>query len=213
MTSENQSPARWIVFGVGTTEPNRRGEIDNIGAVVVEKLADRFGCTMQDCGPISLGKVFSKDAKLALRLVCPNTSLAMGDDAVMLTKTKVDFDLGCAVLVYGDNSFALGKVKVKRKGGLAGGPISAAFIRTYGDKQVIRIRVGIGSKGKRAAVVSDEACQRLARGVNLAANVVSTLLEYGYEAAVKKSNHEDKPKPTTPIQVPTLLPIDSGGPL
>lgn len=186
----------WLIFGVGSPEPRFLGSYFNVGAAVVDLLADQAGMQLKEAGPIR--SCLFQTSQARVRLIKPNVVPELASLAVLLAKNHCRFDPNCVALIYGDNSYSMGSVKIKRKGGLSGNKVIGEFNSTFGQKSVVRIRVGLGvPKSKRDGNSSDsEATSKLLRGLYIAADVVRMLTNEGYAKASDLANKASKGLPT-----------------
>lgn len=141
----------WLIVGLGNPEDKYKNNRHNAGFMAVDQIADdnmfpNFKSKFQ--GEISEGRLGGQ--KVAL--LKPQTY--MNESGVSVRKAadfyKIEPDK--IIVFYDELDLAPGKVKVKRGGG-AGGHNGIKSIDSHlGDKDYLRVRLGIGHPGDKNRV-------------------------------------------------------------
>lgn len=182
-----------VVVGLGNPGKEYAETRHNVGFLVVEELARRWN--------VSFGKERrgSRTARAhigaeAVLLMQPQTYMNCSGDAV----ARLDADLrptpSDLIAVHDELDLPLGRVAVKRGGGV-GGHRGLASLVSWGDSEFVRVRVGIGRPpaGQDASAYVLRAFRTEERGsidesVRCAANAVESILLDGLERAMNKFN-------------------------
>jgi len=186
---------KWLIFGVGSPETRFLGTRFNVGAAVVDLLADRGGGQLVERGPIQ-SEIVSFGNTMA-RLAKPNVIPEMAEDAIALLKKHCPYEDGCVALIYGDPDYLPGQVKIKRKGGASGHKIICEFNQVFGTSSVVRVRVGMGrvkndNYYELPVDVVDEHAAAVARGIQNASMILQALIADGYSAAIDVAGKANK---------------------
>ena len=173
----------WLIFGSSSPEPKFFGSRFNIGAAVLDLVAEGRG-EFRDSGPISSALI--EIGGRSVRLVKPNVVPEMVDDCLLLAKAKFLHTIGSVVVIYGDPDHGAGTVKLKRTGGSNGNRVVTNLLR-YFDPNVVRIRVGMGRLPKIQRDwldVSEKTGKYVLEGIAVAAEAVESLVRDGYGKTV-----------------------------
>ena len=133
-----------VIIGLGNPGPEYKKTRHNIGFWVVEVLAQRWGIRLSRRAFLSLtGDGQLKGEKVLL--VQPETYMNRSGETAIKIRNFYRLELSDFVVVHDDLDLPLGRVRVKRGGGGAGGNRGvASLIAAFGSKEFIRIKVGIG---------------------------------------------------------------------
>jgi PTH1 family peptidyl-tRNA hydrolase len=199
----------WLVIGLGNPGPAYAGNRHNVGAMVVEELANRYGSPAAVASATKPGK---RPAAAAFR---PHRSRALvrevrlgtasggapGPRAVLAVPTTFMNDSGGSVssllkffsvdpthliVVHDELDIPAGTVRLKRGGGEGGHNGLRSVTKSLGSKDYLRVRVGIGRPPGRMdpadfVLKSFSATERAALPFTLgaAADAVESLVEVG----------------------------------
>jgi peptidyl-tRNA hydrolase, PTH1 family len=133
-----------VIIGLGNPGPEYRKTRHNVGFWVVEVLAQRWGIRLSRRAFLSLtGDGQLKGEKILL--VQPETYMNRSGETARRIRDFYRLELSDFVVVHDDLDLPLGRVRVKRGGGGAGGNRGvASLIAAFGSKEFVRIKVGIG---------------------------------------------------------------------
>jgi len=133
-----------LVVGLGNPGPDYAGTRHNVGADVVELLAQRHGARLKRGKELALVadiRVGSQRLALAFPQTYMNES---GRSVVALVRRYGIEELWRLVVVHDELDLALGKLQVKAGGGLAGHNGLRSIKAHLHDDSFTRIRIGIG---------------------------------------------------------------------
>jgi PTH1 family peptidyl-tRNA hydrolase len=133
-----------VIIGLGNPGPEYRKTRHNVGFWVVDVLAQRWGIRLSRRAFLSLtGDGQLKGEKVLL--VQPETYMNRSGETAIKIRDFYRLELADFVVVHDDLDLPLGRVRVKRGGGGAGGNRGvASLIAAFGSKEFVRIKVGIG---------------------------------------------------------------------
>lgn len=133
-----------VIIGLGNPGPEYCRTRHNVGFWVVDVLAARWGIRMSRRAFLSL----TGDGQLRgekVLLVQPETFMNRSGDAAIQLRDFYRLALSDFVVIHDDLDLPLGRVRVKRGGGGAGGNRGvASLISAFDSKEFARIKVGIG---------------------------------------------------------------------
>lgn len=141
----NFSPLK-IIIGLGNPGPGYEITRHNAGFMVIDELSLRHGFGKWEKGSWSLLQRANFGQAGAI-LAKPQTYVNRSGAAVAALLDSFGLGPGDLVVVHDDLDIALGRVKLKTKGGDCGHKGVGSTIETLGTGQFIRIRVGIGRPG------------------------------------------------------------------
>lgn len=166
-----------LVVGLGNPGARYRSTRHNVGFMVVERLARRWGIDLggrRHGAEIGVGEVAGARAVLAK----PHTFMNASGDSIVKLRRAYRVEPGDVVAIHDDLDLAVGRVRIRGGGGAGGHRGVASLIAALGS-EFPRVRVGIGrppggedpvdfvlerfEPGERAAV--DAAIERAADGV------------------------------------------------
>ena len=133
-----------VIIGLGNPGPEYRKTRHNVGFWVVDVLAQRWGIRLSRRAFLSLtGDGQLKGEKVLL--VQPETYMNRSGETAIRIRDFYRLELSDFVVVHDDLDLPLGRVRVKRGGGGAGGNRGvASLIAAFSSKEFVRIKVGIG---------------------------------------------------------------------
>jgi PTH1 family peptidyl-tRNA hydrolase len=180
-----------VVIGLGNPGPEYRKARHNVGFWVIELLAERWVTRLSRHAFLALiGEAQWRGEKILL--VQPQTYMNRSGESVIRIRDFYHLDLGDLIVIHDDLDLPLGRVRIKRGGGGAGGNRGvASIIESLGSKDFIRVKVGIGRPpGRRdpAHFVLQPFTQQeevfILPAVDRAATAVETVLSEGVDKAM-----------------------------
>ena len=181
---------RWIVLGLGNPGAKYAGNRHNIGAIVIESLADdrglkfkshKSGCLVAEGG----GVVFARPTSYMNESGRPTAAL------VRFYKTPLDRFL----VVHDELDIPFGDIRIKLGGGVAGHNGLRSIAQHLGTKDFARLRFGIsrppGQRDPADHVLSDFAKgerDELSGLIEDAKSAVEKVVEDGVERAMNEVN-------------------------
>jgi PTH1 family peptidyl-tRNA hydrolase len=189
------TPADLLVVGLGNPGSEYQASRHNVGAEVVELLAQRHGGTLKRTRERALvAEVRIEDDRVALAF--PQTYMNLSGEAVaLLVKRHGITDPERIVIVHDELDLPLGRIQVKRGGGLAGHNGLRSIKAHLHTDEFVRVRIGIG-KPVAKEHGADHVLRRPAKrdrleldvSVNEAADAVELIRSEGVDAAMNRVN-------------------------
>ena len=194
------TPADLLVVGLGNPGGEFEGSRHNAGADVVTLLAERHGGTLKRSKERALVAEVRIDGK-RVTLAFPQTYMNLSGVAVaQLVRRHGITDPEQVVIVHDELDLPLGRLKVKRGGGLAGHNGLRSIKAHLHTDAFLRVRIGVGkpaSKDRGADHVlrrpSKSDRVELAVSVEEAADAVELILSAGVDAAMNRVNTTPDP--------------------
>ena len=189
------TPADLLVVGLGNPGADYQHTRHNVGADVITLLADRHGGSLKRSKERALvAEVRVGDHRVALAL--PQTYMNLSGESVgLLVKRHGITDAERVVVVHDELDLPLGRVKVKRGGGLAGHNGLRSIKAHLHTDEFLRVRIGIGKPPSKEQGV-DHVLRRPSKServeleiaVQEAADAVEAILADGVDAAMNRYN-------------------------
>ena len=133
-----------VIVGLGNPGPEYRKTRHNLGFWVVDRLAERWGARLSRRAFLSIaGEVQWRDEKILL--IQPQTYMNRAGEAVASIRDFYHLALCDFVVIHDDLDLLLGRIRIKRGGGGAGGNRGiVSLIEALGSKDFTRVKMGIG---------------------------------------------------------------------
>lgn len=190
------TPADLLVVGLGNPGAQYVGSRHNVGAAVVQLLADRHGGSLRRSRAerSEVTEVQMGDRRVALAV--PQTYMNLSGEAVApLVRRHGITDPESLVVVHDELDLPLGRIKVKRGGGLAGHNGLRSIKAHLHSDAFLRVRIGVG-KPPSKETGADHVLRRptkserteLEVSVVEAADAVEAIVTEGIEAAMNRFN-------------------------
>ena len=180
------------MVGLGNPGPGYAGNRHNVGAMVLDVLADRAGLRLS-AGKGPRARTLTGEGRLAGRRVVLARPLTYMNESGGPVRGLLDWSkvpVADLVVVHDELDIPFGAVRLKRGGGEGGHNGLRSISRSTGSKDYLRVRVGIGRPPGRQDpadfVLRDfSATERKELDLLLveAADAVESLLAKGLEAA------------------------------
>ena len=193
--SRRGTPADLLVVGLGNPGAEYAGSRHNVGAEVVELLAQRHGGALKRTRERALvGEVRIDDQRVTLAF--PQTYVNLSGEAVaLLVRRHGITDPERIVIVHDELDLPLGRVKLKRGGGLAGHNGLRSIKAHLHTDAFLRVRIGVG-KPRSKEQGADHVLRRMPKAdrveldvsVHEAADAVELILAKGVDAAMNQVN-------------------------
>jgi PTH1 family peptidyl-tRNA hydrolase len=185
----------WLVAGLGNPGERYSETRHNLGARVVERLADRLGTCLRKVRflPIEAGEVVVNGERVWLARSQTFMNVSGPSYASLARKRGVDPEH--VVAVHDEIDLAFGSLKVKRGGSTAGHRGLDSLAQALRTKDFHRVRIGVGRPAGRKDP-ADHVLEPFARAereevdvlVEEAAEAVLTLVTDGLAAAQERHN-------------------------
>jgi PTH1 family peptidyl-tRNA hydrolase len=185
----------WLVVGLGNPGKRYATTRHNIGARVVERLADRLGTRLRK---VRFNPIEAADARVAdspLVLARPLTFMNVSGPAVASLARRRGVDPEHVVACHDEIDLAFGSLKVKRGGNTAGHHGLNSLAQGLRSSDFHRVRLGVGRPpGRKDA--ADYVLEPFAKAereavevlIEEAAEAVLTLVREGLTAAQDRHN-------------------------
>lgn len=189
------TPADLLIVGLGNPGANFAGSRHNAGAEVVRLLAERHGVALRRSRErAEVAEVQLHERRVALAV--PQTYMNLSGEAVaLLVRRHGISDPEAVVVIHDELDLPLGRVKVKRGGGLAGHNGLRSIKAHLHSDQFLRVRIGVGKPPSRDAG-ADHVLRRTTKSeraalevaVVEAADAVELIVADGVDAAMTRVN-------------------------
>jgi peptidyl-tRNA hydrolase, PTH1 family len=189
------TPADLLVVGLGNPGAEFAGSRHNVGADAVRLLADRHGGSLRRTRErAEVAEVRFDDQRVALAV--PTTYMNLSGEAVApLVRRHGITDPERVVVVHDELDLPIGRVKVKRGGGLAGHNGLRSIKAHLGTDAFVRVRIGVGKppskeQGADHVLRRPGKAERVELEVSVveAADAVELILHDGIDAAMNRTN-------------------------
>jgi peptidyl-tRNA hydrolase, PTH1 family len=192
------TPADMLVVGLGNPGAEYARSRHNVGAEVVDILAERHGGTLKRSRERALtAEVRIGDKRVALAF--PQTYMNLsGESVAQLVRRHGITDPEQIVVVQDELDLPVGKLKVKRGGGLAGHNGLRSIKAHLHSDGFLRVRIGVG-KPVTKEHGADHVLKRVSKRdrteldvvVQEAADAVELIMSDGIDAAMNRVNTRD----------------------
>ena len=189
------TPADLLVVGLGNPGRQFQGTRHNLGADVVEVLAERSGTRLRKTKARAMAAgVVLNDLRVVLAF--PQTFMnPSGESVRMLVRSYGIQEANHIVIIHDEIDLDVGRLRLKAGGGLAGHNGLRSITQHIGTTEYIRLRIGIG-KPPPSQVGSEYVLRQpgkaeqelLNAAVHEAADAVELLTEVGVDQAMAKVN-------------------------
>lgn len=170
----------WLVVGLGNPGPRYANTRHNIGARVVERLADVLGTRLRKVRFISIEAGEARVDEHRLILARSQTFMNVSGPPVSSLARRRRIDIGRVVACHDDIDLPFGALKVKRGGSTAGHRGLDSLARSLRSPDFHRIRLGVG----RPAGRKDPAAHVLDTFTKAERDDVEVLIEHGTDAVL-----------------------------
>ncbi len=195
------TPADLLVVGLGNPGDQFEGTRHNLGAAVVQVLADRAEARLRKTKARALAAGVLMNEKRVV-LAFPLTFMNHSGEAVrLLVRSYGIQEASHIVIVHDELDLDVGRLRLKEGGGLAGHNGLRSITQHIGTTEYIRLRIGIGRPP--ASQVGSEYILRkpgkaekveLDAAVEQAADAIELLTEVGVGPAMASVNRRAKPE-------------------
>jgi PTH1 family peptidyl-tRNA hydrolase len=153
-----------LVVGLGNPGKEYEGTRHNIGFAVLDRLADKFGCSFRSKWRFSakIAEAMAGDAGKVV-LAKPQTYMNRSGTAVNTLLQWLKVAPAQLLVVVDDADLPLGQIRLRVAGGSGGHNGLRSIIETLGgDEEFARLRVGIGRSAPLGADISGHVLGRFA---------------------------------------------------
>jgi PTH1 family peptidyl-tRNA hydrolase len=139
---ESASSLDLLVVGLGNPGREYARNRHNVGWMVAEELADRLGASWRSKFSGSLAEVRLGDHRIAL--LKPETFMNDSGRAVSAAMRFFKLSPEAVLVVHDEADLDLGRLQVRKGGGLAGHNGLRSIAAQLGTPEFLRLRVGVG---------------------------------------------------------------------
>jgi peptidyl-tRNA hydrolase, PTH1 family len=169
----------WLVIGLGNPDAEYAGTRHNLGAVVVEVLADRAGAKLRRSRNRAHVAEIREGADRVV-MARPDSYMNESGGPVSLLTRYYGTGPERLIIVHDEIDLAEGKLQVRRGGGTAGHNGLKDVVKALGTRDFLRVRLGVGRPPGR----QDPADYVLQRIPKRAEKDMEVLVERGADAVV-----------------------------
>jgi peptidyl-tRNA hydrolase, PTH1 family len=175
----------WLVVGLGNPGPRYEGTRHNIGARVVDRLAERLGTRLRKVRflPIEAGEASAEEERLLLTR--PQTFMNVSGPPVASLARRRRIPLDRVVACHDEIDLVFGALKVKAGGSTAGHQGLNSLAQAFRSTEFLRVRLGVGRPPGR----KDPADHVLAPFAKAEREDAEVLIERGAEAVLTLVRH------------------------
>ncbi|MCS6951415.1 MAG: aminoacyl-tRNA hydrolase [Bryobacteraceae bacterium] len=192
-TARERSSSPVLVVGLGNPGPEYEWTPHNLGFLVVDRLADRYGIPVRHREAMALvgtGRV----GEQAVVLAKPQTYVNLSGPAVRALLARYGLKPGDLILVYDDLDLPWRALRIRPKGSPGGHHGVESVTEALGTTEFPRVRLGIAGyhvgDGARYVLSPFPRQQReeVAEFVEYAAEAVACLISEGVEKSMARFN-------------------------
>src|SRR5467141_3383369 len=183
---------RWLVIGLGNPGRAYERSRHNVGFLVVDVLARRHRARVTDRAARSLtGRVRIGDRELVLAK--PQTMMNLSGVAAKALLAKYGIPLERTLVIHDELDLPFGRLRIRKGGSSDGNHGMDSLIASFGSKDFIRFRVGIGRPPRDGVDYVLSPFTAAEQGqipdvVSRVADAVLVTIEHGLERAMTEFN-------------------------
>jgi PTH1 family peptidyl-tRNA hydrolase len=171
--------APWLVIGLGNPDSEYANTRHNLGAVVVERLADQAGSRLRRSkNRAHVAEVRDGDERIVLAR--PDSYMNESGGPVSLLARYYGTGPDRVIVVHDEIDLAEGKLQVRRGGGTAGHNGLKDIVKALGGPGFLRVRLGVGRPPGRQDA-ADYVLERIPKRVE---KELEVLVERGMDAVL-----------------------------
>jgi len=134
---------RWLVMGLGNPGREYEQSRHNVGFLCVDELARRYKVRAGERAAKSLiGRARMDNRELILAK--PQTMMNLSGLAGKALRAKYDIGLERVVVIHDELDLPFGRLRIRKGGSSAGNHGLDSLIASFGSREFIRFRVGVG---------------------------------------------------------------------
>jgi PTH1 family peptidyl-tRNA hydrolase len=134
----------WLVAGLGNPGPEYATTRHNAGAMVVERLALRFGVRLRKPRFVPVLSAEARHEGTPLLLATPTTFMNVSGPGFASLAKKRDVPVSRVIACHDEIDLPFGALKIKRGGSTAGHHGLDSMVEAFRSPDFFRVRIGIG---------------------------------------------------------------------
>ena len=131
-----------LIVGLGNPGSQYALTRHNIGFMIIDNLASKYGISLSDKKKCLLGEGFIDNERVVL--VKPQTFMNLSGEAVKPVFSSRNVDLEDLIIIHDDIDLEFARIKIKVGGGHGGHNGIRSIASHLGSRDFARVRVGIG---------------------------------------------------------------------
>jgi PTH1 family peptidyl-tRNA hydrolase len=132
----------WIIAGLGNPGREYEQTRHNLGFKAVDEVAERIHTGFKTSGNYLISEGFIGQKKVVL--IKPLTFMNLSGDAVSKVLSYYKCEPEHLVVIHDDMDIETGRMKIKMGGGSGGHKGIESIIASIGEREFLRIKIGIG---------------------------------------------------------------------
>ncbi len=188
-----------LVVGLGNPGREYAGTRHNVGFAVVDRLADKRGCSLRNRGKFSAEVAeFTLDGGKVV-LVKPQTFMNRSGASVGALANWLKVEPAEMLVIVDDADLALGQIRLRASGGSGGHNGLRSIIESLGgNEEFARLRIGIGRSGAVGEDITDHVLGKFSaaerelvrEAIEEAVEAVDCCLQEGLATAMNRFNRK-----------------------
>ncbi|HEY8737308.1 MAG TPA: aminoacyl-tRNA hydrolase [Candidatus Dormibacteraeota bacterium] len=134
---------RWLVIGLGNPGREYEQSRHNLGFLCIDELARRHRARVTDRAAKSLTARVRLDTREMI-LAKPQTMMNLSGLAAKALRAKYDVPLDRVLAIHDELDLPFGRLRIRKGGSSAGNHGLDSLIASFGTREFIRLRVGVG---------------------------------------------------------------------
>lgn len=184
----------WLLVGLGNPDPEYALSPHNIGFMVIDRLAERYGArvTRKDSKALVGPAVIEGEQVL---LAKPQTYMNLSGGSVRPLLEKHELTAANLVVIYDDHDLPWTALRIRRSGSAGGHHGMESLIGSIGTNEFTRVRLGIDPGGVKRAEpeyllkpLRREQLKELGDFLDYASQAVVSIISEGAEQAMTRFN-------------------------
>jgi len=186
-----------LIAGLGNPGPRYKNTRHNAGFMVVDKLAEEFGISVnKNKFDVRYGRGSIEGHEVILAK--PMAFMNLSGWPVQQLAAYFRINSKDLIVVHDDIDLAFGRLKIKEKGGHGGHKGLKSIINAIGEDEFVRLRIGIGRSEEGSNVSDyvlgpffDDESKQLDSVLIRARDAVVTILTEGCKAGMNRFNKKE----------------------
>jgi len=189
-----------LIVGLGNPGDKYYRTRHNIGFMLADKLADEYSTTFSKGFRGEYAEFFLNGSKHYI--LKPHTYMNLSGESVQLLAAYFKIETEDIIAVHDDMDIEFGRLKLKKGGNDGGHKGIRSMIQMLGDKDFIRLKMGIGKDGRKDTIghvlgkFSQEETEKLDEFIDFSVKAVVCCINEGIKVAMNTFNTKKKKEKT-----------------